>query len=165
MTVPKAATTQSNPQRGKGTFWIAIILISCFLVFLMPAMFALVLVGMVPTWIASFVERHGMGRVQVTAALNIAGILPFIAQLWSTDGSFRDLMQMAGSVYTWAAIYGAASAAVIYLWIGPHMAAMYLDFKAARYTHLFEKQKNLLLADWGDALAPDKLKDDRPDLQ
>jgi hypothetical protein len=58
-------------------------------------------------------------------------------------------MQLASSVFTWAVMYGSASAAIGYLWMGPHIAATYLDFKAARYTHLFEKQKALLLADWG----------------
>jgi hypothetical protein len=152
----------TSARKNRGTFWVFIVLASCFLVFLMPAMFALVLVGMVPTWIAGFVERHGMGRVQVTAALNFAGVLPFMAQLWAADGSMRDLMQLAGSVYTWAVMYGSAAAAIAYLWMGPHVAAMYLDFKAARYIHFYEKQKAALLADWGDALAPRSPKSQAP---
>jgi hypothetical protein len=164
MTVPRTATTNTQKNRGtqksRSTFWIFIILASCFLVFLMPAIFALVLVGMVPTWIAGFVERHGVSRVQVTAALNFAGVLPFMGQLWAADGSLRELMQLAGSVYTWAVVYGSASMAIAYLWVGPHVAAMYLDFKAARYVHFYEKQKTALVADWGDALAPLARQDD-----
>jgi len=152
----------SETGKGKGRFWIFVILTSCFLVFLMPALLILVLVGMLPTLVAGFVERHGLGRVQVTATLNLAGVLPFVTELWSSGGSFGQLMDMASSVYTWATMYGAAFSAIIYLWIGPYLAASYLDFKAARAIHYYEKQKTQLLEDWGDALTAEPAKE-KPD--
>lgn len=161
----KATATDTGKTKGKGTFWIFVVLVSCFLVFLMPALLALVLVGMLPTLIAGFVERHGLGRVQVTAALNLAGVLPFVVHLWGSDGSFRELMEMAGNVYTWAVMYGSAFAAILYLWVGPYVAVAYLDFKAARFIHFYEKQKSLLLDDWGDALTSESRSDNKPDLR
>ena len=150
----KVATEQTG-SRAKSTFWVFVVLASCFLVFLMPTIFILFVVGMVPTWIAGFVERHGMGRVQVTAGLNLAGVIPFIAQLWHTNGSFDALMSLAGNIFVWGAMYGSAGAAVALLWMGPQVAAMYLDFKAARYTSFLERQKAILLEEWGDSLGTD----------
>lgn len=146
----------TDPQsKAKSTFWVFVVLACCFLVFLMPTIFILVVVGMLPTWIAGFVERHGMGRVQVTAGLNLAGVLPFVGKLWQSNGSFAALTDLASNVFVWAAVYGSASAAIALLWIGPQIAAMYLDFKAARYTHYLNRERAILLEEWGDSLKGD----------
>ena len=65
-------------------------------------------------------------------------------------------MSLAGNIFVWGAMYGSAGAAVALLWMGPQVAAMYLDFKAARYTSFLERQKAILLEEWGDSLGTEE---------
>jgi len=128
------------------------VLIGCLLAFLAPAIFVLLLVGMAPTWVAIFAERHNAGRIHTMAALNIAGVLPFIGRLWSTNGGMTMVSELLSNVYTWAVMYGSAGLGVAFLWLGPQIAALYLDFKAAHYSHQLQKQKNYLIEEWGQKL-------------
>lgn len=128
------------------------LLMGCLLVFLEPAIFILLAVGMAPSWVAVLVERHNAGRLHTTAALNFAGVLPFLAQVWSAGGGIAVVMTLLNNVFTWAVMYGAAAIGVSFLWIGPQIAALYLDFKATHYSRQLRKQREHLLAEWGSVL-------------
>lgn len=142
----------SQAPKEKNFGLIFAVLIGCLLAFLAPAMFVLLLVGMAPTWVAVFAERHNAGRVHTMAALNIAGVLPFLGQVWSSNGGMTTVSALLGNVYTWAVMYGSAGMGVAFLWLGPQIAALYLDFKAAHYSRQLQKQKESLIEEWGQKL-------------
>lgn len=146
------AEQQSTKSRGKNLVWTLLILASCLMVFLVPATFVLMAIGMAPTWIAAFIERRSLGRVQTTAALNLAGCFPFLGKAWANDSGVMDVLHMLEDVFAWAVMYGSAAGAIIFMWMGPQVAAVYLDYKAARYSSQLTKQRDMLVAEWGDAL-------------
>lgn len=146
-----ANSSQSEPKTRNVGFTF-LVLAGSFMVFLIPSTFVLLMIGLAPTWVAVFVERGNHARVHTTAALNFAGVMPFVQTLWAENGGIMRVFDMLGNVYVWGVMYGSAAIAVAFLWLGPQLAALYLEFQAARYHRQLVKQRDAVLAEWGDAL-------------
>ncbi|HLF58701.1 MAG TPA: hypothetical protein VI732_03640 [Alphaproteobacteria bacterium] len=110
----------------------------------------IVLLGMIPTAVALFVDRspHKSAAICV-AGLNFAGVAPFVAILWRGPNTLYHSISMLGDVYTWLAMYGAAAIGwILNLGLQP-LAASMLRIRGAQQIASLRAQQAKLREDWG----------------
>jgi len=154
---PAPAATASNPQSAGGALWVVglgLILVAC--VVALPTV-PIVVVGMIPTAVALFVDRdpHKTAAICV-AGLNFAGVGPFIAVLWKGPDSLYHSMAILGDVYTWLAMYGAAALGWLLYLALPPLAASILRIRAAQQVAGLKAQQAKLREAWAITGKPAK---------
>lgn len=130
---------------------IALVALMCFA---LPT-FIILFGGMAPTWVAFIVDdRRTPYRINAIAACNLAGVLPYIALLWSKGENLNYAMQILSDVFAWATMYMGAVAGMAALWIGPHIAAMIFNVQAVNQRRSLDGMRRALVEEWGTDVLP-----------
>jgi hypothetical protein len=114
----------------------------------------LMLVGMVPSIVAYVVDREERPTLAFTIApLNLAGLMPYLLQLWTGRDTMPTVVHLLTDVYVWLVIYLAAGVGWL-LYLGmPTIVAVVLErslnSRRARLRQVQEK----LRTDWGAEVA------------
>ena len=109
---------KSRKKKKGGNWQTQIILIFVLLsaIAAMPTTM-LVLIGMLPTLVALFIDRTGeKTRVLTVGAMNAAGCTPFILQLWTTNNSLEHAGLIITDPRTIIVMYCAAGAGYMIDW-------------------------------------------------
>ena len=117
-----------------------------------PALIVL-LVGMAPTAVAIFIDREPDKHAAISvAALNFAGLSPYLAEFILGSASFGRAIELVSNVFVLVVIYGAAAAGWVLVLILPPMAAILLGAATdSRIQHL-RKEQGRLVEDWGNSV-------------
>lgn len=137
---------------GSSASMVAMLIFAGLLISLVVALptVPIVLLGMIPTAVAVFVDRnpHKTAAISV-AGLNFAGVAPFVAVLWHQQNSLYHSIAILSDVYSWLAMYGAAALGwLLYLALPPIATAILSIFSAQRIASL-EAQQAKLREEWG----------------
>jgi hypothetical protein len=111
---------------------------------------ALLSVGMLPTFVAAFVDRTpGKTKAITVGALNLAGCFPFLLQLWSQGHSFDKAIYIISSPTAIITMYAAAAVGYFIDWVLTGFVAGILYQKGeARLKAIAETQAELIKR-WG----------------
>jgi hypothetical protein len=112
----------------------------------------LLLFGMVPSIVAYVVDRGKRPMQAFTIApLNLAGLMPYLMQLWSGGG--RDQMptvvHLLTDVYVWLVIYLAAGAGWLIFLGMPRVVVLVMQSSLDRRKAKLKELQSKLKADWG----------------
>lgn len=109
----------------------------------------IVLLGMIPTAVAAFVERgpYKIAAISV-AGLNFAGVAPFVAVLWRGPNTLYHSFAIIGDVYSWLAMYGAAAVGWLLCLVLPPVAASILKIRSAQQIAGLQAQQAKLREEW-----------------
>lgn len=112
------------------------------------------LVGMLPTIVAYFMDRQQPKLAPITVgAINICGVLPFLIALWSKNHSIVGAMKIIGDPVAWLVMYAAAGAGWgIYYGVPPAVANVQI-LRAEMRRDALRKEHVELVAEWGPDVA------------
>ena len=140
------------PRAGSSASTVMMLVFAALVVSLVAALptVPIVLLGMIPTAVAFFVDRnpHKTAAIGV-AGLNFAGVAPFVAVLWHQQNTLYHSIAILSDVYSWLAMYGAAALGwLLYLALPPIATTILSIFSAQRIASL-EAQQAKLRDEWG----------------
>ena len=148
----RQANGNSAVRAGSSGSMIAMAVIGMLMVAVVTALATvpIVLLGMIPTAVAFFVDRnpHKAAAISV-AGTNFAGVAPFVAVLWRGPNTLYHSIAILSDVYSWLAMYGAAALGwLLFLALPPIATAILNIFSAQRIAGL-EAQQAKLRDEWG----------------
>jgi hypothetical protein len=115
----------------------------------------LLAMGLAPTLVARIVDTTpGRYLTKCVAWMNIAGLVPYLTNLWFSGHDMATAIKIVTDVYSWFFVYSAAGMGWL-LFLGlPGAVAMFRALNAKRRIYfLREKQKELIL-EWGECVLP-----------
>ena len=132
--------------------WFTVI-VALLLPWILPSMIV-VLVGMVPSIVALVVDRSPRKYGTLTiAALNFAGVLPYLVKLWAKSQNLENALNIVVDVFTLMVMYGAAGFGwMIFLTIPTFVASIFMVISQRRIAVLRENQRKIL-EEWGESVA------------
>ncbi len=134
----------------------ALIVIGLAVPFMMPTVF-LVLVGLIPTYVAFATDNDPQksGAVSV-GAMNFAGVLPFIIDLWSKGQTMGNAIQIMGIANNWLIILGASAIGQMIVYAIPQALATLTLTQAESRAKSLRKNLDMLKEAWGPEVATTK---------
>jgi hypothetical protein len=118
-------------------------------IILMPTTI-IVFFGMLPTAVAALIDRSGKGNKALTVgAMNAAGCMPFLLQLWSTGHTTENSMIIISDPRTIIVIYSAAGLGYLIEWAMTGIVSTIMTQSSAHRLKEIEKIQKALTERWG----------------
>ena len=107
-------------------------------------------VAMVPTAVAFIMERKkGIYGGATVGALNLAGTLPYLTDLWFKGHTVDAAITIITSVLAWAAFYGSAAAGWAIYVVTPNIISTFIAMNAGRHITTLRAKQRELAQIWG----------------
>jgi len=154
MAAAKAAATKKAPAAPavpkKKKPWLLIFLLTPVALLLLPSTLVLI-PAMVPTLVARVVDPAPGRHLTITVgALNFAGALWFMYDLWSAGQSFSAIAPTLGDMLGWlSALVGAGMGWMIYS-VMPSISRGIANTKSTVRMNRLRKAQEELVEQWGD---------------
>jgi hypothetical protein len=127
-------------------FLVLLVVLSA--VFLPTAIF--LFVGLIPTFVAFFVDRSRKKRKCVTVgAMNLAGCMPFLMDLWMTERTFAKAASLLLEPATIVVIYSAAGIGYLLDWLLIILVSGYVYQRGLARVESIKKMQKNLIERWG----------------
>jgi hypothetical protein len=146
---------QGRPRRSSFGVWF-VAAGAVFLLIGATPTFVVVAVGLLPTLIAMFIDlKTGKSESIAVGTLNVAGILPFVANLWVGGHTLVKSFAIVSDVYAWLVMYGAAAAGFGLLQVMPQAALKAIDALSRRRVGKIKERQAELIKEWGSDIIKD----------
>jgi hypothetical protein len=150
-----AKADKAKPQKKSGGGFKVIFfmtILGCLAPFGLPTL--LVCLGFMPTLVALFTDTDGRGSgVAAVGYMNLAGVLPFLVDLWQKGQTMDVAMTIMRDPFTWVVMLGAAGVGHLILFSVPAAVVTFVyNRQQARLRTLREAVKELE-AIWGPEVA------------
>jgi len=110
----------------------------------------LFLLGMLPTFVASYVDHsHDRNNYRVVAACNFSGVLPFVMDLWKQGITSDSVTNMLMNPQVWLLMYGAAAFGWGVVWFFPKAMHMLLEMVQNSTIKSLEAKQQQIVDEWG----------------
>ncbi len=153
----KSKKTEKNKAPSKnGTKLVILMIIAGALVpFGAPTL--LVCLGLIPTLVALFTDTDPNKSGVITVGfLNLAGVMPFLIDLWTKGHSIETALRIMRDPMTWVIMLGAAAIGQLILYAVPTaMTVMAVNRMEARL-HVLREGLEQLKAIWGTDVATNR---------
>ena len=152
-----AGTEAPAPKKKSGGFISLIVGIALFSAFLLPTEL-LLFVGMVPTMVTAVTDgskgRYGVIAVSVP---NLAGVLPFLIELWRHGGgighSLAPAVKILADPTNILIMYGAAGGGSLIYYYVPRFIGIFTGYRAQGEIAARRALQRKLEAEWGADVA------------
>jgi hypothetical protein len=153
---PAAAAKVKKKSGGRLGFFTVLIIVGFATPFMIPSVF-LVVAGLLPTYVALATDNDPQksGAVSV-GALNFAGIVPFIIDLWSKGQTMANALHILGESNTWLVILGAAAIGQLIVYAVPQAIATLTLTTAESRVKALRKNLDTLRDSWGPEVSTTK---------
>lgn len=140
--------------------WMLLVVL---VIFALPTVVLLAL-GLIPSYVATFVDRRPQKYAAFcVSGFNLAGIIPYLAELWASGHNSAQLVAMLSSPFMWAVIFGCAALGwLVHFGIPPIASSLTLMRDRRRVQALYDRQMELR-EEWGDDIVPPRLAGDEDD--
>lgn len=124
-------------------------------IFLLRQSVIMLMVGLLPAFVAYIVDTtNGKSWFKTVFCFNLAGLLPYLAEVYFEKGNSASAMQsQMGDFTMWLVVYLSAGLAWVFIWLCPKVALLclrgYHEYKAEEHTKKFERLKK----EWGITLS------------
>jgi hypothetical protein len=128
---------------------LTVVLIIAMMLAAFPT-FVVFAIGMLPTFVGNItqLERNSY-RYIALSALNFAGVMPYILDLWIEGDKLEIALRIVTDVYALFVMYGAAALAVAVFWAAPQIAASFLTVLATRRLNALRREQDAMIFEWG----------------
>jgi hypothetical protein len=110
----------------------------------------LVLFGMVPSLVSYFAERRERPMLAFTIApINLAGLMPYLLELWTGADTMTAVIRLLTDVYVWLVIYLSAGAGWLLFTTMPFIVASFMQSSLDSRKMKLKTLQQTLRADWG----------------
>ena len=144
---------QKGHRGGRGglpLLLLAFCVIATMLLFVAAPALIVYLVGMVPTFVAIFIDRDPRKYASITvAAMNFSGVSFYLVDFLAGTASFSRALEMVSDVFVLAVIYGAAASGWILIMALPPVTAVILTALAESQVQSLRKEQSELVKNWG----------------
>ncbi len=118
-----------------------------------PSALVVYFVGMTPTAVAILIDRDPQKNAAISvAAMNFAGVSPYLAQFIFGNASFSRALELVSDVFVLVVIFGAAAAGWVLIIILPPMIAVVLAVMSESKIQTLRKEQRKLIEEWGDGV-------------
>lgn len=123
-------------------------------VIVIPAVAALLIVGLAPTIVSWLANQSPNRRNQILTVLafNLAGTMPYLAKVMKSSRGLDTVMEITGDVFSWLVMYGAAGVAMLILLAAPQAVALVLQMMARDRLKSIARYQDRLIEEWGEAV-------------
>lgn len=116
----------------------------------------LLLIGMLPTFVALFIDRTSeKTRVLTVGAMNAAGCTPFVLQLWTTGVSMDNAITIISDPLTIIVMYCAAGVGYIIDWSISGLVGSVMIQRGSLRRNQIAKRQAELVERWGPEVTGD----------
>jgi len=149
----KTAVNQPRKKGGKLKFMFIMIFAGIAMPFMLPTILLLV-AGLVPTYVAFITDKDSekTGATSVFA-MNLAGIVPFIIDLWGKGQTTANALHILSDANNWLVILGAAAIGQLVIFAIPQAIAALSSGLAETRIKTLRKNLELLKESWGPDVA------------
>ncbi|MCK5374909.1 MAG: hypothetical protein KAJ40_06460 [Alphaproteobacteria bacterium] len=138
----------------KVRIWLAFITV-VGVVFLPTSM--LLFVGMLPSAVIYILmSRRSSAKVSTVSAMNLAGCIPFIFKLWSSENDFEASLDIVMNTRYMVIIYTAAMFGYMIDWVVTGIVSSFLYQSGIKRMEAIKKRQEELVLQWGDVVIMDK---------
>jgi hypothetical protein len=118
-------------------------------VMLLPSTF-LLMIGMVPTMVAGFVDRSKRGaKVLTVGSMNLSGCSPFLFDLWMQGHTFDTSMKIALNPQAIIVMYSAAGVGYLLDWAMTGVVSKIMVQRGEARARVIREQQQQLIERWG----------------
>ena len=148
--------TAPKKKSGKFGMFFVLLLFGFAAPFILPTMILLI-AGLIPTYVAFFTDNDNQksGATSV-GMMNLAGLVPFIIDLWSGGQTMPNAFRMLGNANNWVVILGAAFIGQLIVYTVPQAIATMTLTHAEGRIKILRKNLELLKESWGPDVATNK---------
>lgn len=133
-----------------GVWFIAF---SGLMIALMQHAYVFFLTGMLPTIVARLVDRTKRKYYfSIVMGFNLAGVAPFMADLWHRNNSASAVESMFADPYIWLIMYGCAAIGWVLIFTAPELALKIVQFFNQGKVSALEQKQRELLEEWGQEI-------------
>jgi hypothetical protein len=158
--MPKKKETKNKKnkpvKKGKLGFYTA----AAVIIFASPFMFPtiiLIAVGLLPTLITLFTDgEHDKSATAAVGAMNCAGLMPFILDLWLKGQTVDHVFHMFGEPVTWIVILGSAGIGRLIVFAVPQAMALLTFSRYEQRLKILKKNLEDMKANWGQDVGTTK---------
>lgn len=116
----------------------------------------LLMVGMIPTPFALFVDRtKGKSKVITVGTMNLAGCSPFLFELWTIDHSFPKSFEIVTDPYAIIVMWSAALVGYVVNWAMTGIVSVSLYQRGLARQKSIAKRQQELVERWGKEVSGD----------
>jgi hypothetical protein len=146
----KSGKSDPNTTLSPVAVLTAISSVSLVMIVIAPPTFLLILFGLAPTWVAFVTDRsHGRARAFAIGTFNLAGTVPFFVQIWRSEHQMDVALKLLSEPMSWLIMYGAASIALVLVWIGPSISSLVMEYRDSSRAKRLGRRQTELLNNWG----------------
>ncbi|MCB9964278.1 MAG: hypothetical protein H6855_00270 [Rhodospirillales bacterium] len=110
----------------------------------------ILLAGMLPTLVAAYADRTRERMRGITVgAMNMAGCTPFIMDLWLSDHTIENALNILSSPTTWIIMYAAAGVGYCLEWVVVGTVSIFASERAQMRINQIEAGQEQLVERWG----------------
>jgi hypothetical protein len=136
-------------------------LVIVFLIFTTIAFPTMIIlfVGLIPTVVCYIVDlTPGRYAFRCVAAMNFAGVAPFLRLLWSEGHDMSSAMGIIGDPFTWLVFYGTAAFGWALFFSVPGVVSAVQTLNAERHLNTLRLRQNALAEEWGKEITGENWK-------
>ncbi len=152
---PQAKSGLKKKKRKKGSSWTHIMLAGIILLSIVFLSSAVILfIGLLPMFVAFFADRSKKKTKAITVgAMNVAGCVPFLMELWMADGSMAKALSIILDPMAVIVIYAAAGVGYLIDWAVTVVVASLLYQRGVARQEAIEKRQKELKERWGEEVS------------
>ncbi len=147
--------TKPNKDKKKGSAKIMAFLIisSIALVILLKTTFIFLILGMLPTIVAYYVDvSKSRNTFHTVFACNLSGVLPFVVDLFAHDNNTQSMQMFMGDLRVFFIMYLSAGFGYVLVNTSPHLAAFIINLFNQRHIARLNASQKKLLEEWGPGI-------------
>lgn len=136
-----------------------------FVIAALPTVIVL-FVGMIPTIVAYIIDlTPGRYAARCVAGLNIAGVVPFLNNLWASTNDLPAAIGVVTDVYAWFAFYAASGVGWALFVSLPGFVATFKTYSAKRKANALRERLEQLKEEWGNEITGNASEDRADEAQ
>lgn len=148
---PKGKAKKRGGQKKKNSFKKQLFLVlGLIMAGVFSASTVLLVVGMLPTFVAGFVDRSKKKNKAFTVgSMNLAGCTPFLLELWSQGHTMDKAVMIISDPTAIVVIYAAAAVGYLIDWAMTGLVSTILYDRGKARQRAIEKKQKELIERWG----------------
>lgn len=143
-----AKQTAQKKSGGGGKTVLFMVILGCVVPFGVPTL--LVCLGLIPTIVALFTDSDThRSKLATIGYMNLAGVLPFLIELWQNGQTMEAAMAIIRNPSSWAVMLGAAGVGHLILYAIPPMIASVIIINQENRLDTLKQGLEELVKIWG----------------
>jgi hypothetical protein len=144
---------KNQKKRTRKPLLIATILLIVLFAALPTAL--LLVIGFAPTLGARIGDtQRGKHLTKCVAWMNLAGVSPFLVDLWARGHDMATAMAIVTDMFAWLLMYSAAGMGwLMYLGL-PGLVSVFRSLNASRRVYVLRERQKELINEWGEVILP-----------